>query len=363
MNYRGAEQFKHGQAPRVGVLLTNLGTPDAPTKAALQPYLRQFLWDPRVVEVPRLLWWMILHGVILRVRPRRSAEAYATVWTEQGSPLLLHTQAQAAALQQRLEARYGEQVIVDFAMRYGQPSIDSKIQGLIDRGVRRLLVLPLYPQYAGPTTGSTFDAIAQDMTTRRWLPELRFISQYHDYPPYISALVSQIKRHWERFGQADRLLFSYHGEPLRYLTDGDPYHCQCHKTSRLVAEALGLSPDRYMTSFQSRFGREEWLQPYTDATLQRLPDEGVRSVQVICPGFAADCLETIEEIGVENRDYFMEAGGERYEYIAALNSEAHHIDALEQLVDANLGGWLALDDDPESLSASRERALSMGADR
>jgi len=362
MNYRSSESFAHGQAPRIGVLLTNLGTPDAPTKAALKPYLRQFLWDPRVVEVPRLLWWLILHGIILRVRPRRSAEAYASVWSAQGSPLMVHTRAQAEALQTQLAQQFGTAVVVDFAMRYGTPSISDRMEAMFDQGVRKLLILPLYPQYAGPTTGSTFDAVAADLMARRWLPDLRFISQYHDYPPYIDALAAQIQQHWDHHGRADRLVFSYHGEPLRYLTDGDPYHCQCHKTSRLVAQRLGLEKDAYLTTFQSRFGREEWLKPYTDETLQQLPQQGVRAVQVVCPGFAADCLETIEEIGVENRDYFMEAGGERYEYISALNSEPHHIAALAQLVTSNLSGW-TLEDDQDALQQSQARALAMGSQR
>jgi ferrochelatase len=339
MKYIGQPDFSHQQAPKIGVLITNLGTPEAPTTSALRKYLAQFLSDPRVVEVPRLLWKCILHGVILRIRPRRSAAAYQTVWTEEGSPLMVYTQQQYEGLSQSLKKKYGEHVVVKFAMRYGQPSIAQSIEAMQQDGVRQLLVLPLYPQYSAATTASTFDALADDFTQRRWLPDLRFISHYHDYPPYIEALAKSVEAHWETHGRADKLLMSYHGVPLRYLKNGDPYHCECYKTSRLLAERLGLSKDAYMTTFQSRFGREEWLKPYTDHTLKAFPEQGVKSVQVVCPGFSADCLETIEEIGEENREYFMAAGGERYEYIPALNASESHIDVLTQLVELHLQGW------------------------
>ncbi len=339
MKYIGQPDFSHQQAPKIGVLITNLGTPEAPTTSALRKYLAQFLSDPRVVEMPRLLWKCILHGVILRIRPRRSAAAYQTVWTEEGSPLMVYTQQQYEGLSQSLKKKYGEHVVVKFAMRYGQPSIAQSIEAMQQDGVRQLLVLPLYPQYSAATTASTFDALADDFTQRRWLPDLRFISHYHDYPPYIEALAKSVEAHWETHGRADKLLMSYHGVPLRYLKNGDPYHCECYKTSRLLAERLGLSKDAYMTTFQSRFGREEWLKPYTDHTLKAFPEQGVKSVQVVCPGFSADCLETIEEIGEENREYFMAAGGERYEYIPALNASESHIDVLTQLVERHLQGW------------------------
>ncbi len=360
MRYRGTNDYDHRQPPRVGVLLTNLGTPDAPEKAALRRYLREFLADPRVVEVPRLLWFFILHGIILNVRPARSAKAYRSVWTEAGSPLLVNTKAQAAALQASLSAIHGDAVVVDYAMRYGSRSIPEQLQALFECGVQKLLVLPLYPQYSGPTAGSTFDAVAADFRQRRWLPELRFVAQYNDHPAYIEALAASIRAHRERYGNADKLLMSYHGEPRSYLEQGDPYHCQCHKTSRLLAAALGLVEGEYLTCFQSRFGREPWLTPYTDVTLQGLPATGVRSVQVVCPGFAADCLETIEEIGVENRDYFLAAGGERYEYIPCLNSQPAHIEALTRIVSEQLQCWLPVDTDRE---ATARRAQSMGAER
>jgi ferrochelatase len=357
--YQGNPNFDHGQAPRVGVLLTNLGTPEAATPRALRPYLKQFLSDPRVVEVPRLLWWLILNGIILNVRPARSAKAYETVWTSDGSPLLLHTREQAAGVGERLQRRFGERVVVDFAMRYGEPSISSRLQSLLDRGVRQLLVMPLYPQYSGPTGGSTFDALADDFSRRRWLPDLQFVASYHDHPQYIAAVADSIRRHREQHGSAERLVFSYHGEPRRYLDEGDPYHCHCQKTTRLVAEALGLGPDDYLTSFQSRFGREEWLKPYTDETLRELARSGVRSVQVVCPGFSADCLETIEEIGVENRDYFLEEGGERYEYIPCLNEDEAHLDFISDFVSQRLFPWL--EQSPTAQEQSRQLAEALAA--
>jgi ferrochelatase len=357
MKYTGTPDFDHAQRGCVGVLLTNLGTPQAPEKKALRPYLKQFLSDPRVVEIPRLLWWFILNGIILNVRPARSAAAYRTVWTDEGSPLLLHTRAQADGVRARLTERFGDRVTVDFAMRYGQPSIGRGLQRLFDAGARQLLVLPLYPQYSGPTGGSTFDAVAEDFVGRRWLPDFQFVASYHDAPGYIEALAASVREHWSREGRAERLLFSYHGEPRRYLDEGDPYHCQCHKTTRLVAESLGLGEDEYLTTFQSRFGREEWLKPYTDESLRELAAQRVRSVQVVCPGFSADCLETIEEIGVENRDYFLEAGGERYEYIPCLNASDAHVEFLTDLVSQRIEPWMATPRDDGELAARKAAEL------
>ena len=365
MTFQGSPTFTHQQADRIGVLVTNLGTPDAPTRPALRRYLKQFLWDPRVVELPRPLWWLILNGVILNIRPSRSAKSYATVFTDEGSPLLFHTRHQSEALQAALDGRGHEGLVVDFAMRYGNPSIPSVLQKMLDQGVRKLLVVPLYPQYSASTTASTFDAISADFTRRRWMPDLRFVTHYHDYDPFIQAAATRIRAHWDEHGRADKLLFSYHGVPKKYLLNGDPYHCECHKTSRLIAEALALKADEHMTTFQSRFGREEWLTPYTDETLKALPGQGVKSVQVFCPGFSADCLETIEEIGEENREYFEHAGGERYEYITALNDRPEHIDALVALIEENLAGWqVAGEADQSGLLQDRlRRARETGAER
>lgn len=359
--YLGTPQYSHNQIAKTGILLTNLGTPDAPTRKALKTYLAEFLWDPRVVEVPRPIWWLILNAVILNIRPAKSAKAYASVWTERGSPLMSHTQDQCAAITQALQKKYGDQLVVDFAMRYGNPSIASVLEKMADAGVRRLLVLPLYPQYSGATTGSTFDAISQDFQRRRWLPDFRFISHYHDFEPVIEAMAQHIEQYWESHGRADKLLFSYHGVPKRYLLAGDPYHCECYKTSRLLATRLKLAPNEYYTSFQSRFGREEWLKPYTDHTLKAWPAEGIKSVQVFCPGFSADCLETIEEIGEENKEYFLEAGGEHYAYIPCLNAGAKHIEALTTLIEQHLAGWEHTQSPaPEQ---SQALALQLGAER
>lgn len=339
MTFKGLQNFTHTQEDKIGVLITNLGTPEAPTPKALRAYLKQFLSDPRVVEIPRVIWFLILHVIILRIRPKKSAAAYASVWTGQGSPLLTHTQHQAESLKLRLEKKWGDQVITKFAMRYGNPSIDSAIDSMLEDGARRLVVLPLYPQYSGSTTGSTFDAISQDFKARRWIPELRFISSYHDHPLYIKAMAEKIKDFWADKGQADKLILSFHGVPKRYLELGDPYYCHCQATSRLLIDALGIDANKVITTFQSRFGKAEWLKPYTDHTLKALPGEGVNSVQVFCPGFSSDCLETLEEIAVENRDYFIEAGGQAYQYIPALNSDKKHIDLLETIINSNLQGW------------------------
>ncbi|MEE4660800.1 MAG: ferrochelatase, partial [Halieaceae bacterium] len=262
--------FSHQQAAKIGVLVTNLGTPAAPTAAALKPYLKQFLSDRRVVDLPRLLWWPILNLVILNVRPKKSAEAYAEVWSDEGSPLLVHTRLQTEGIRERLRQAYGDRVVVEFGFRYGNPSISEGIEALREQGARKILVLPLYPQYSAPTGASTFDAVAQDFQQRRWLPDFRMVTHYHDHPDYIAALAASVRRQWDSHGRAEKLLMSFHGIPKRYFDSGDPYFCECHKTARLLAEALGLAEDDYRMVFQSRFGREEWLQPYTDEPLEAL---------------------------------------------------------------------------------------------
>jgi len=336
MKYIGQKKYDHeGASPRQGILLCNLGTPDAPRPTELRRYLKEFLSDPRVVEFPRLLWWMILNLIILRIRPRRSAKLYQSVWTNAGSPLMMYSQGQVKAVKQRLAEKHGDIPVV-LGMRYGNPSMDSAIKELTDQNVRDIIVLPLYPQYAGATTGSTFDAIAKTFTQLRWVPELQFINGYHKSDAYIEALCSTIKYHTEQHGQPDKLIFSYHGTPERYLKNGDPYHCFCHQTTRLVCEKMGLDKERVMTTFQSRFGREPWLQPYTDKTLKQLPEDGVKHVAVICPGFSSDCLETIEEINMEARESFLESGGEHFHYIPCLNDDPVHIDALVSILEKRL---------------------------
>ena len=331
----------HPSSGRSGILLTNLGTPDAPTTAAVRRYLAEFLWDPRVVEVPRPLWWLLLHGIILRTRPRRSAHAYRQVWQAQGSPLLTTTQRLGERLQQRLNQQQGaaSAPLVVVAMRYGNPSIEEGLNRLDAAGVERLLVLPLYPQYAAATTASTYDALYQVLRRWRRLPELRWINHYASEPHYIAALADSVLRHQQQHGQPERLLISFHGIPQRYADGGDPYPRHCEESAHALATALGLTPQQWQLSYQSRFGREEWLRPYTDETLKSWGAEGVSHTQVICPGFAVDCLETLEEIGEENRDSFLHSGGKTFSYIPALNDHDSHLELLTTLVNRHTQGW------------------------
>jgi ferrochelatase len=350
--------FTHDQPDRTGVLLVNLGTPDGPDRASVRRYLKEFLWDPRVVEVPRPIWWLVLNLVILNTRPGRSAAAYSKIWTEQGSPLLAISRAQEAALRHTLAARFDEQVCVALAMRYGSPSIASGLQELREQGARRVLVLPLYPQYSATTTASIFDEVTRQLRGWRWLPELRFINHYHDEPAYIGALADSVRQWRQEHGSADKLLLSFHGIPQEYFDKGDPYFCECQKTGRLLTESLGLREDQWLLTFQSRLGPKQWLQPYTDKTLEHLGGEGIKSVQGLCPGFSADCLETLEEIAMENRDTFLDAGGERYEYIPCLNDRKAHIDMLAGVVEKHLSGWSLQGEDPLVVV---ERARKLGA--
>jgi protoporphyrin/coproporphyrin ferrochelatase len=363
MRYATEPPFTHGQPARTAVLLVNLGTPAAPTAAALRQYLAEFLWDPRVVEIPRPVWWLILHGVILRTRPARSAAKYASIWTDQGSPLMHWSQRQAEGLAQAMAAR-GHAVAVRLAMRYGQPSVASALDALAAEGATRILVLPLYPQYAAATTASVVDAVSAWTLRHRHLPSLRFVNRYHDDLGYIAALAASVRTHWAAHGQGERLLMSFHGVPARSLTLGDPYHCECHKTARLLREALGLAPEQVVVSFQSRLGRAQWLQPYTEPTVKALAAQGVRHIDAICPGFAADNLETLEEVGMEVRDAFLQAGGQRFGLVPCLNDQPAWLDALAALAEQHLLGWPTHSPTATELAAGaaqRERALSMGA--
>ncbi len=326
----------HRAAPRLGVLLVNLGTPDAPEPAAIRRYLREFLSDPRVVEVPRAIWLPVLYGVILPLRPRRLAHAYGSVWTDRGSPLLAHSRDQCAALQ----ARLGEEVVVRLGMRYGNPSIAAAFAEFDALNVRRLFVLPLYPQYSATTTASVFDEVYAQMTQRRWAPELRTVSQYHDEPAYVAALADSVRQHWDAHGRGEHLLMSFHSIPQRYFQQGDPYYCHSQKTARLLAEALDLASDAWSVSFQSRVGRARWLAPYTDEHITALARGGTRRLDVICPGFSADCLETLEEVALRYAETFRAAGGEALRYIPALNADAAHIDALSGIVRRHIDGWM-----------------------
>ena len=338
MNYLGRSDFDHGARPAAAVVLVNLGTPDAADTPSVRRYLAEFLADPRVVELPRWQWWPILHGIILRIRPRRSAHAYQQVWTERGSPLMWHSDALASAVSDKLTQVASGPILIRNAMRYGRPALGTILRELQAANVRRILVLPMYPQYSGTTTGSVFDALAAELTTWRWLPELGFVSDYYRHPGYADAIADSVRRHWAAQGRR-HLLFSFHGIPERYLHAGDPYHCQCHGTARRVAERLGLGERDWTIAFQSRVGREPWLRPYTDETLAALPAQGVRAVDVICPGFAVDCLETLEEIAVENRDRFLQAGGEHYGYIPCLNASDEHASLVAQLVRERCTHW------------------------
>lgn len=367
--YIGEPDFVHGTPAGTGVLLTNLGTPTAPTARALRRYLAEFLSDPRVVELPRVLWWPLLYGVILWTRPRRAAANYAKIWTDTGSPLRAISVRQVAAVQAKLDTQCRGPVAVALGMRYGEPSLAAGLERLRRAHARRILIVPLYPQYSAATTASTFDAVARVLKRWRWLPELRFVNHYHDAPGYVQALAARIRKFWNSHGQAARLLFSFHGLPRRNVLAGDPYFCECHKTARLVAEALQLPEARWQVAFQSRFGRARWLEPYTIELLRDWGGGGVKNVDVVCPGFAADCLETLEEIAQLNRDAFLRAGGERFQYIPALNDCPEHIEFLADLVLRHTAGWPetadAGDDEPAhtAAEASRQRALARGAPR
>lgn len=365
--FESLPKYEHGLPESLGVLLVNLGTPDEPTPSAVRRYLAEFLSDPRVVELPRVIWWLILHGYILRTRPARSAAAYRKIWTGQGSPLLLHTLDIATTMQDKLSARLSGAVHVEVGMTYGQPSIDTALEKMYAQCVRRIIVLPLYPQYSGTTTASVFDAVTRSLSRRRWVPELRFINHYHDAAGYISALATSVRDHWDMHGRGERLLMSFHGVPKRTLLDGDPYHCQCQKTARLVAEALELDDAEWQVSFQSRVGREEWLRPYTDETLQKWGKARTGLIDVLCPGFAADCLETLEEIEMQNATLFRSAGGGDLRYIPALNARDDHVAFLSRTVEKNVAGWPEADPDWNHSEASRhlekslQRAREMGA--
>ena len=328
------------RSPTLGVLMVNLGTPDEPTARAVRRYLRQFLSDPRVVEAPRWLWWLVLEGFILRVRPARSAAAYRKIWTPQGSPLLVLTTELASAVRERLRQRSPAALHVEPAMSYGEPSIESALERLFGQGVDRILVLPLYPQYSGSTTGAVFGEVTRLLSRRRLVPELRFLNQYYEAPGYIEALAASVREAWDINGRGERLLFSFHGLPRRMVEKGDPYHDQCLKTAQLVVETLGLRQDEWQVCFQSRVGREEWLRPYTDEVLQQLGEQRMDKVDVLCPGFAVDCLETLEEIAMQNAERFTEAGGGELRYIPALNTREAHVAFLGGIIEDNTRGWL-----------------------
>jgi protoporphyrin/coproporphyrin ferrochelatase len=355
---------RHGTAASTAVVLINLGTPDEPTAPALKRYLREFLSDPRVVEISKPIWWLILNGIILNIRPKKSAAKYASVWMPEGSPLRVHTERQAKLLKGFLGER-GHHLTVTSAMRYGSPSIRNVLTQLKAEGTSRILLVPMYPHYSSSTTATVVDEACDWLKQLRNQPEMRFVRNFHDDEGYLAALEASVRKHWQQsgaLGQQDRLLISFHGLPRRSLDLGDPYFCECHKTGRLLAERLNLTADQFQICFQSRFGKAEWLQPYTAPTLLEWGKKGIRRVDVICPGFVADCLETLEEIALEGRTDFIAAGGKEYHYIPALNEDNAWIKALADLVERQLSGWpTQMVVDPLTLEVSAREASKFGA--
>jgi len=340
--YTIAAQKMTKEKASCGILLANLGTPDSPSIIDVRRYLAEFLWDPRIVERPRWLWWLVLHGIILRIRPGRAAKAYKKIWTDAGSPLMVHSLLLGEQLKQPLEMLFKSDVHIEVSMRYGQPSIKKAMESLREKGAERILVLPLYPQYSATTTASIFDAVYAELIDWRYVPEMRYINQYYTNPAYISALAQSVEQHWQKHDRAKTLVMSFHGLPKRYADAGDPYDQHCQETAQLLAEQLNLKSTEWKLTYQSRFGPEEWLQPYTDKTLESLAQQGNDHVQVICPGFATDCLETLEEIAMENRDVYINAGGKKYGYIPALNESSEHVHALCELIRQHAHDWLSL---------------------
>lgn len=360
MAYQIEPSYTHGTPEKTGILLVNLGTPDAPTAQAVRPYLKEFLSDPRVVEIPKAVWWLILNGIILNVRPKKSAAKYATVWMPEGSPLRVYTERQARLLEGHLSQRTQAPFVVEYAMSYGNPSIASVMQKLKAQNCTRILVVPMYPQYAASSTATVFDRVFAAVQTMRNTPAIRTIKHFHDDAGYIKALAANVNEYWMKHGRPEKLVMSFHGVPKYTLEKGDPYHCECHKTGRLLAQELGLKKEQYVVSFQSRFGKAEWIKPYTTATLLDLGKQKTKRVDVVCPGFTADCLETLEEIAQEGKEDFQHAGGGEYHYIPCLNDRNDWMAALTNLVMDNLQGWLK-EPDAAELEQSRLRALAMGA--
>ncbi|MEK7779850.1 MAG: ferrochelatase [Pseudomonadota bacterium] len=353
--------YCHGDASQIGILLINLGTPNAPTAEALRPYLKEFLSNPRVIEVPRVIWWPILYGFILPFRPKKSAEKYAKIWLPEGSPLKVHTERQAKLLREALQVHYKNVPLVEYAMNIGEPSIATVLEKMQQQGCDRILVLPLFPQYAASSTAAAIDGVFAVLARMRNQPALRTIKHYHDHPGYIAALAQNIRDYWGLYDRPDKLIISFHGTPRANLDKGDPYHCYCQKTGRLLAEALQLADDQYQVCFQSRFGKAQWLMPYTSDTLIALGKHGVERVDVVCPGFVSDCLETLEEIAIEGKDLFIRAGGQEFHYIPCLNERADWIQALVDITREHLAGWDSLEPSQESLQFSRKLALQLGA--
>lgn len=369
MSFQPEPPFQHGTQLKTGILLVNLGTPDEPTPGAVRRYLKEFLSDRRVVEIRKPIWWLILNLIILNVRPAKTAKKYQSIWMKEGSPLRVYTERQAQLLRGYLGEKIKSPLIVEHAMRYGNPSIRAGIDALKAKHCDRILVLPLYPQYASSTTGTVMDELGRVLANIRNVPGIRVVRNFHDHPVYIDAIVKNLLAHWMKIGRpdfkTDKLVMTFHGLPRFHLDKGDPYHCECHKTARLIAEQLGLGKDDYVVTFQSRFGKAEWLQPYTDATLEKLAKSGTQRVDIICPGFAADCLETLEEIAMEGKETFLHGGGKTFNYLPVANDSEPFIRALMQVALENLGGWVSAQWDKttaaQNLAASAAHARSLGA--
>ena len=338
MKYEGEKNYKHGKKEKIGVLITNIGTPDKPNKEALKTYLKEFLSDPRVIEIPKFIWQTILRLLILNLRPQKSAKLYKSIWKKKNGPLLVMLEKQRRGIKKVLQNKL-KNIKIEIGMRYGNPSIKLGLERLRSKSCRKILILPLYPQYCAATTGSTFDKVTEILRKWRWIPEIRFVNNYFEESVYIECLIKSIKESWKKFGKAQKLIFSYHGVPKKYLLKGDPYYCFCQKTTRLVAEKMKLKKKDYITTFQSRFGPGEWLQPYTDKTLEELPKKGIKKIHILSPGFSSDCLETLEELEVQNKENFLSSGGERYNYIKCLNDDPQHLKMLGFLILNHIKGW------------------------
>ena len=331
MKFVGEEDFKHQNRQKTGVLICNLGTPETYKTKDVRRFLRQFLSDGRVIEIPKIIWWFILNGIILTLRPSKSAKLYKSVWTKEGSPLLVLSKK----LTEKLKTSVGDSCEVELAMRYGNPSMEGALMSLKNKNCRKLIVIPMFPQYSGTTTGSIFDEVARVLSKWRWVPSLSFVNSYHDHPEYINALADSLSNHIKN-NSPQKIIFTYHGIPKRNFDLGDPYQCYCQKTTRLVAEKLNLEDDAYITTFQSRFGPAEWLKPYTSDTMGELPLQEVKNVLVVAPAFSVDCLETIEEIDQENKEIFLKAGGEKFTYAPCLNDSSGQVNLLKAIIDKHL---------------------------
>jgi protoporphyrin/coproporphyrin ferrochelatase len=340
MRYISSPDFHRDGAERIGILLVNSGTPASPAPRDVRKFLAGLLGDPRVVELPQFLWKPILYGLILPFRPRRSARKYRKIWEKAGSPLLTLSEKLRSELIGTLAQRMLAPLSIELGMLYGSdPTVPQALTRLRESGAQRILVVPMFPQYCGATTGAVYDQVNAELRRWRWLPELRYVAEYHDYPGYIDSLRASVTQHWETHGRTQHLLISFHGIPERYFHKGDPYFCKCQKTARLLADELLLKDPEWSVSFQSRFGADAWLKPYTSKVLEEMPGRGTRRVTVVCPGFAVDCLETLEEIEMENRDVFMSAGGEQFQYVPALNARPEHARFLADLIARHCQGW------------------------